>query len=496
MRADDLDAAVAAIDRLESDAATVALRDLIAAAASSNAEAGSPADLDQLIFEFMPEPGTRLPDEIVRQSWGIVDNLARRSLRQFPDHAPANLARGRVLRSQQLVEAAIVHYERAFAGKGRATHREDLLRAWSELAELYQSALEARAQVDAADALVLLARIEEFHERAAEIWQHQKIEPPVADAWMTVAAAEFDAGHIDSAEALLERAVAIEPHPAALSLLGLIALRRGELERARERLDGIAGLAFADQVDRYEWQIDSQIRLGEVERFAGNDAASTTHLRDALRQLNTLLSYPGLSDTLRIGFTVRRALVFFSLGEIDLAMADFRDAQAVAPHLASVYTGALTFTVVHGQFEQAAEILSAALAEADANLGLRVYFSIWVLDLAERTGRARPANATAFLQAYAHDDAGDPWLRRLARFGLGELDQGELSAAAKDPRQRSEAFFYEGLRRWRLGSQADGLALMGKVLDQQMLGDFEYEMAQNYLRWNELPKTARTQAKP
>jgi tetratricopeptide (TPR) repeat protein len=148
LRADDLDGAVAAIDRLQSDAATVALRDLIAAAAATNADSRSPAHLDQLTSEFVPERNSRLPDEIIRQSWGIVDNLARRTLKHFPEHAPAHLARARVLRAQQLGEAAIIHYERAFAGKTRATDHEDLYLAWSELASLYQGALETRAQLD------------------------------------------------------------------------------------------------------------------------------------------------------------------------------------------------------------------------------------------------------------------------------------------------------------------------------------------------------------
>src|SRR5690606_23960148 len=91
LRADDLDGAIAAIDRLESDAPTKALRELIALANQTGEDARSPADLDQLIREFMPEPDNRLPEEIVRQSWGIVDNLARRTLLRFPDHPPAHL---------------------------------------------------------------------------------------------------------------------------------------------------------------------------------------------------------------------------------------------------------------------------------------------------------------------------------------------------------------------------------------------------------------------
>jgi tetratricopeptide (TPR) repeat protein len=491
LRADDLAGAIAAIDRLETDAATVELRNLIADALEAATNGRSPADLDELTQEFIPEPGNRLPAELVRQSWGIVDNLARRALQRYPDHPPAHLARGRVLRVQQLDEAAIIHYERAFAGKTRASDREDLLRAWSELADLYQRTLETRAESDPEAAIAMLGRIEDFHARAAQTWPQQPITPALNIAWMTIAAAEFDAGRIDRAQTLLEQAVAREPHPAALSLLGLIALRRGEFEQARTRLRRIDALAFEDQLDRYEWQIDSRIRLGEVELLAGDDAASVSHLRDALRQLNTLLGYPGLADLLRVEFLVRRAQVFFFLGEIELAMTDYRSAQTIAPERNSVYTHPLLFTVIHGHFEQAAEILSAALARDGGDRQLHVYFSMWVVDLATRLGRPIPKDAQAFLSSYARGKAGDPWLRRLARFGLGELGDGELAAAAGDPRQRSEAFFYEGLRRWRSGSKAAGLELMAKVLEQEMLGDFEYQMAQNYLRWNELPKTSR-----
>ena len=491
LRADDLEGAVASIDRLQSDPAIVALRDLIAAAAATDASSRSPVHLDQLTSEFVPERNSRLPDEIIRQSWAIVDNLARRTLKHFPDHPPAHLARARVLRAQQLSEAAIVHYERAFAGKTRATDHEDLYLAWSELAGLYQTVLEDRAATDLAAANRMLERVEDFHKRAAEQWQHRAMQPAVSVAWLTVAAAEFDAGHIANAEKLLERAIAIEPHPAALSLLGLIALRRGEFERARERLRDIEGLVFADQIDRYEWQIDSRIRLGEVELLAGDDAASVGYLREALQQLNTLLSYPGLGESLRVEFLLRRAQVFFFLGEIDVAMVDYRSAQALAPSRSSVYTLPLTFTVVHGHFEQSAEILADALAQPERDADLLVYFTMWVVDLADRSGRPHPTEATDYLRSYAADGKGDAWLRKLARFSLGELGDGELASAAGDARQRSEAFFYEGLRRWRAGSKTDGLELMSKVLEQQMLGDFEYEMAQNYLRWKELPKTAR-----
>ncbi|MCA9696613.1 MAG: hypothetical protein KC431_03725, partial [Myxococcales bacterium] len=158
LRADNPKAAIDALDRMQVDESTQALRDLIVDA--TGPEPRSAADLNQLISEFIPTPDTRLPPAIVRQSWGIVDNLAQRALAKFPDDPPAQLARGRVMRSRGLHEAAIVFYERAFAAKNRASDRADLYLAWCELAELYQAVLEDRLSADPDGAEALLARVE------------------------------------------------------------------------------------------------------------------------------------------------------------------------------------------------------------------------------------------------------------------------------------------------------------------------------------------------
>lgn len=489
LRADDFDSAIAALDRIPGDGATADLRDLIADVVDP--ELRSPASFDQLIFEFLPLPNDRLPPEIVAQSWGIIDNLARRSLARFPDHPPAQLARGRVLRSRNHVDAAIIYYERSFAAKTRPTAHEDLFRAWSELAELYQLSLEAHAEAGAAVDEVL-ARLEKFHVRAIETWPQRPIEPGVALAWMTVAVAEFDAGHIERAQALMEQTVAIDPQPAALSLLGTIAMRRGQFDDARGYLTRLAKLSdrLPDQLDRYNWMIDAKQRLAEVEMFAGAQADSRASLREALRQLNTLLSYPGLNDALRAEFTLRRANVFFMLGELGFGMDDARVAQQLAPDRQDTLSEPLLFTVVHGHYQQALELLSTALARGDLR-ELGVYYSLWVGDLAARQGLAVPKLASDHLRAYAADDDAPAWQRKLARFGLGELAYDKLLAAADTPRERAEAHFYEGLQRWRNGSHAAGLELMREVLAQNMMGDFEYQMAQSYVRWNELPKTAK-----
>lgn len=482
LAADDPDAAIAAIDRLEVDESTTALRELIADA--TRAEGRTAADLAQLTREFVPTPDNQLPEAIVRQSWVIVDNLARRALALDRGDPPANLARGRVLRSRGLDEAAILHYERAFASKARPTDREDLYTAWTELAELYQLALEDLVFGEPSDAELdaLLDRVDDFHGRAAAVWPQRPVSPGLPMAWMTVARAQFHAGDIERAEALLREAVAVEPYPLGLSLLGTIALRQGDYDEARGTLSRIPDLPFADQLERYDWQIRAGLLLAETERYAGNERASVDALRDALRQLNILIAYPGLTDLLRVEFLARRMKVFFQLGEVELAMKDFHEADKLGAAWTTLYSDALQLTVVEGQLALAEEVLAAALDNRDTDPDLRVYYSLWVVELSRRLGDSTSERAQAYLRDYVGTRDDHPaWIRKLAQHGLGELDDDVLLAAASNQRERSEALFYVGLAKWRADSRDAGLANMRGVLEQNMMGDFEYQMAQAYL---------------
>ena len=57
--------------------------------------------------------------------------------------------------------------------------------------------------------------------------------------------------------------------------------------------------------------------------------------------------------------------------------------------------------------------------------------------------------------------------------------------------EQAEAYFYEALTRWRVGDPGDAKLLMRKVLGTGRMAFFEYDMAQNYLEWNDLPARAR-----
>src|SRR5690606_22733315 len=103
---------------------------------------------------------------------------------------------------------------------------------------------------------------------------------------------------------------------------------------------------------------------------------------------------------------------------------------------------------------------------------LKLYFSLWVYDLSIRQGQEDP-EAAAFLASY---DA-EAWPKKLALHARGQLPFEELLKGATDPGERAEAYFYEGLRRWRTGDSQEGKELLRKVLATKMMGFFEYDMA-------------------
>jgi hypothetical protein len=124
--------------------------------------------------------------------------------------------------------------------------------------------------------------------------------------------------------------------------------------------------------------------------------------------------------------------------------------------------------------------------------GLKLYFSLWVNELALRQGLAPDHEAERFLEGYAAGTGGgDGWGRKLARHARGELTYAELLDGAHDRGERAEAFFYEGLRRWRTGDRAAGKKLLAQVVETNLMGFFEYDMAQAYLAWDDLPTHAR-----
>jgi tetratricopeptide (TPR) repeat protein len=434
------------------------------------------------LFEPTAEDASRLPPFVVRQGWAIVENLARRGLELHDDDAVVHVELARALRQRGLRRAPMQHYRVALRLD------EGLHDAWQDLAVLEQLELERIADRDPKAAAADLPRLEQFHGRAATLWADRPISPSVVDAYMTVAQALYRSGDPTSAARRLDAAIAIEPRPEALDLLATISERDGQFEAATGALRKLLSLAYDDQLERMFWEIQTRLRLGEVALRHGRIDDADLDLGKARSALDLLLSLPETRGPQRGMWLTLRARARFLSGDVDGARVDVHSAITAAPDDDQVYADPLVLAIVFGRLDDATEIVEHALVHSLRD-GLDVYFSLWIADLAQRQSKPIPKAVQVRLERAAK---GKDWTARLAAHSLGQIDDAALLASATDIGERAEAHFYSALAAFRRGDDAAGMAGLQKVIDSRMMSFFEYDMAQRYLEWRELPRIARS----
>lgn len=485
LRADDLEGALEALETVGTDETTRDLEKLIARAAK---EPRSAKALGELMAYFEPElepdSDLALPPFVISQGFGILENLSRRTLQDHPADGRANLRLARALSQKGLDRGAVVLYRR-----GLKSRQDDFI-AWQELAYLEHTELQRLAQQSPQAAKDRLPELQNFYQRAQKKWGERPIFPGLPSALVTVAQGLYESGDPEGAQELLDEVMAVEPLPQALELRGTIAFKRGDLVASREAYEALLELPFADQFTRMHWEITSRTQLGQIALVSGDKAQGQRQLQAALAELNLILSLPDLEPFERGGWLTERSRVFFYLGETELAMDDFRSASSAVGDRMEVYADPLLLAVGHGYFGEAREIYDKAM-EQDLPESLKVYFSLWIDDLGDRQGK-KHSGARNFLDGYE----GSGWLAVLVQQRLGEISLEQALAKADDPGEKAEAYFYAGVMAWGGGNGDLGLELMSKVLDTGMMSFFEYEMAQNFLWWRELPKTARSPLEP
>lgn len=474
LRADDLDQASTALDRVELDPPVAKLREVLVDATKPRR---SPRALLGLAEQFVPEPGADPELPYVAQGWGIVDNLTRRALSRHPKDPYVHLLRARTYVEAGLVDAAIHHLRRSIDLK------EDVRDAWSRLAELQQRSLTRLAESDPGAALERIASIEAFHRRAVELWRDRPIRPGLPEAYYIVAEGLYQTGRVDEAIELLGRGQTLQPGPQTLDLLGTISLKRARWQSAQSHYEALASLSYDSELAQLQWEARARQQLGLIALRRGDAAASAKHFKLALRHTNELLARGEADAGRRSDRYVERGKLLFFLGDVELAMNDFEHAADLSPGSVKVYADPLLHVVSYGYHSQAKRIFRRAMAQGQLADSLKLYFSLWMNELAMAQGESPDGEATTFLRAYE----GDAWGNKLARHAQGNLSFDDLLQGAGDKGERAEAFFYEGLRTWRAGDESRGRKLMQNVVDTEMMGFFEYDMAQAFLSRGGLP---------
>ena len=428
------------------------------------------------------------------------------SLAQNPEDAEVSLqiCRDVAARAPKLVPAHLCVGELAVSldRKGLALRAFEQARqlaprerpVWEMVGRLYLERLgdllveERTAELESA-----LSKIEAFYQSMRQQFPDQPPTTGMAVALAEVGRGYYNAGRLADAVRYLERSVGVEPNALALEQLGVIQLRRGEGAQAAATLERARAVFQANtHVDAANKQLFGA-RLGrliaEALELTPDGKAKAREVRErSLRQFANLLDSSALNGGRAAEAEVERGKLYYQQGEREQGLEAFRraadisrgDGESKAP--GQVFIDVLAFLVPRGELDEAVSMYHRALSVRLPE-NMKVYCSMWVNDLLQRAGQGADPLAQAFLDSVT----GGKWHADLARWVMGKSDEVALMKSADTTGKQAEAQFYVGLSKLRAGDRAAALTRFRKVVESQMLGYFEYEMAREYLRLEGAP---------
>lgn len=418
----------------------------------------------------------------------ICRDVAQRS----PKLLPAQLCVGELAVALERKGLALQAFERA---RSLAPGERPV---WEMLGRLYLDRLgDLLVEERTGELEAELKKIETFYDGMRQQFPQQPPTTGVALALAEVGRGYYNAGRLGDAVRYLERSNTVEPNAVALEQLGVLQLRSGDFTAAAATLERARAVFAANSHADPQVKALYSARLGRLIAEAldaqpeGASKAKETRER-ALRQFAALLDNGNLSGDRAADAEVERGKLYYQQGDREPALAAFRraaelgrgDPESRAPGQA--FVDMLAFLVPRGELDEVVSMYHRALG-VRLPQNMKVYCSLWVNDLLLRAGQPADPLAQAFLSSVQ----GNKWHADLARWALGAITEQALLQHADTTGRQAEARFYIGMDRLRRGDKAGAMEQWRKVLQTQMLGYFEHEMAREYLRLQGAPTAPR-----
>lgn len=453
------------------------------------ATAPGPADEgDRLLSAIKLATTLAQNPEDAEVSLQICRDVARRS----PKLLPAQLCVGELAVGLERKGLALQAFERA---RSLAPAERPV---WEMLGRLYLDRLgDLLVEERTGELEAELKKIETFYEAMRQQFPQQPPTTGVALALAEVGRGYYNAGRLSDAVRYLERSIAVEPNAVALEQLGVLQLRSGDATAAAATLERARAVFVANSHADPQVKVLYSARLGRLIAEAldaqPEGANKAREMRErALKQFATLLDNGNLNGDRAADAEVERGKLYYQQGEREPALAAFRRAadagrgepESRAPGQA--FVDMLAFLVPRGELDEAVGMYHRALA-VRLPQNMKVYCSLWVNDLLQRAGQAADPLAQAFLGSVQ----GAKWHADLARWAMGGTSEQVLLQHADTTGRQAEARFYIGMERLRRGDKAGAMEQFRKVVETQMLGYFEHEMAREYLRQQGAPTSPR-----
>jgi tetratricopeptide (TPR) repeat protein len=473
------------------------LRGLLVAAAKP--EAG-PNDFLALARRFLPRvdflggTATDAPDPVVAL------RVLEAGLLRHPADADLLVLSGHVARLLSSYFLAILRLEQAEAVVAKNPAQRDLQgRISAELIEL--GFVRLRLRLDPERDAPAYAEADDLRRRFVETKQRfsgTEMKVRDADIDFELARSYVNAGLIDRAEPLFLRA-RDEGEPTADVTIELanLAFKRGDPARAaqivREGIDVLRGKGSSqDTIGSVAGRARLDRLLGDACDAASDRDGATAAWRGALigweRLMIEHLRRKNIPESAEATVEVGRLL--YLLGRHGEALQRFDDALEEDGDRDQSYIDIVAFLVQTGETDAALGVYHRALARPGRAVSeyVKVYTSLWVLDLSRRTTKVADPKAEAYLRTLdqRHGELrphrGAPWYHLLGRYAVGKVSYDQVLTAADTPGKRAEIYFYEAMRRLGDGKPDDAHQLWQKVIETRMFSFFEFDMASRYLR--------------
>jgi tetratricopeptide (TPR) repeat protein len=351
---------------------------------------------------------------------------------------------------------------------------------WEDLARIYQARLfqlVTEENLDVSGLPAELAHVEAFHAEAQKRFSQQPLSPGLAGAVFEVGRGYYNAGRIAEAERYLARSIELEPSAAALELAATVRLKRGDPQRAAVLLERAIHTGKGPKEDQLYHRAKLRRLLADAIEAAGDAGAAEQTRRGAVEDWDVLLEL-GLQKEFASDAYLERGKVLYQAGDRDEGLRSLARSIDTLPDRGSTYADVIAFLIPRGELAEALDAYHRALGRNEVTDYLKVYCSLWIVDLAQRAGQPEDPLALAYLRAAD----GGKWFDDLARWSTGRQSEAELIKHANTPGKRAEAAFYRALKALRTGHPDEARRLWKDVLATDMMAFFEFDMAGLYVK--------------
>lgn len=305
-----------------------------------------------------------------------------------------------------------------------------------------------------------------------------QVQPRPGRIEYVMGALEARAGHLDRALPHIQAAVRTFPSVPALLSLANIERQRKNPDEAVRTLQAAVQLAQSSGDPIAEAEAEELIY--QVERDRGNAQAAALALRRALdRTLSARQQQVPPENLARLERLLARILEHYGeplaarqAGERALE-ASRSNARQIAASLTDMSRRALTWGDLRAAQRATSEAMAAQLPAEDL-----VYIALWQR-LLERQLGARSDGSTEEALASLSDAHG--WVEILRKWGRGQIDNGQLVSAARNPVERTEALFYVAMAQRTRQTPSGGEEQLREVAESPAVDLVEVTIARDLL---------------